>query len=156
MTQISIKTNLPIVRQGLEDLTADIPKVGRQRLYRTMQAIQRRMRKPGKAINYPVKWDSEKQRRAFFATNGFGRGIPTIRTDKYVKGWKILKLNDGYRMTNNTGYAKYVGGTAFGTEQSNIHKSRWGVLRDEVDAEIENLPDEIEDDIDLAARRRGF
>lgn len=28
----------------------------------------------------PFIWSSEKQRRAFFATNGFGRGIPTQRT----------------------------------------------------------------------------
>jgi len=30
--------------------------------------------------NEPFLWSSDKQRRAFFASNGFGRGIPTKRT----------------------------------------------------------------------------
>ena len=81
MTQLSITTNLPIVRQGLEDLAAEIPKVGRKRIYDTLVKIRKELRKPGKAINYPVKWDSERQRRAFFATDGFGQtnGIVIVR-----------------------------------------------------------------------------
>lgn len=42
--------------------------------------------KPGK-VKYPIKWKSERQRRAFFATNGFGGGIPSTRTDKLINSW---------------------------------------------------------------------
>lgn len=33
---------------------------------------------PGPVV-YPIRWKSERQRRAFFATQGFGRGVPTKR-----------------------------------------------------------------------------
>ena len=153
MTQISITTNLPIVRKRLEDLTAEIPKVGRERLYRTAQKIQRRMRKPGKAVRYPVKWDSEKQRRAFFATNGFGRGIPARRTGAYNAAWGIVRKDTGYMLVSPLAYSKYVGGNAYGLAQSGIHKDRWPMLRDVVEDEIKNLPKEIEQDINLVSRR---
>lgn len=39
---------------------------------------------------YPIVWTSAKQRRAFFATNGFGRGIPTRRTHDIANGWKTI------------------------------------------------------------------
>lgn len=44
---------------------------------------------PG-AVKYPIRWASERQRRAFFATNGFGRGIPTQRTNALKDGWKLV------------------------------------------------------------------
>ncbi len=34
---------------------------------------------------YPIRWKSEKQRRAFFATDGFGKGIPYKRIGKLAK-----------------------------------------------------------------------
>lgn len=42
---------------------------------------------PGK-VKYPIQWTSERQRRAFFATNGFGGGIPYVRTGNLAKAWK--------------------------------------------------------------------
>jgi hypothetical protein len=38
---------------------------------------------------YPIRWKSEKQRRAFFATNGFGRGVPSQRTGALARGWTV-------------------------------------------------------------------
>lgn len=60
----------------------------------------------------PYQWTSEKQRRAFFATDGFGRGIPSQRTHHMVMGWRANPTNDGYRMeiTNTVDYATYVQG----------------------------------------------
>src|SRR5688572_24812459 len=34
-----------------------------------------------------VDWTSDLQRVAFFATNGFGQGIPTRRTGKHKQAW---------------------------------------------------------------------
>lgn len=39
--------------------------------------------------DYPRPWKSERQRRAYFATNGFGGGIPYRRTGELEKAWKI-------------------------------------------------------------------
>lgn len=36
-----------------------------------------------------LRWKSDKQRKAFFASNGFGRGIPTRRTGKIREAWVI-------------------------------------------------------------------
>ena len=43
--------------------------------------------KPGPP-KYPIQWTSERQRKAFFATRGFGRGIPTRRTGRINEGWR--------------------------------------------------------------------
>jgi hypothetical protein len=60
----------------------------------------------------PYHWQSDKQRRAFFATGGFGRGVPSKRTGKLSGGWQSSV--DPYRKTlfNRVPYAKYVQGDA--------------------------------------------
>lgn len=51
--------------------------------------ILRRLRDEPGQPKYPIRWASARQRRAFFATNGFGRGIPTVRTGKLLRGWQV-------------------------------------------------------------------
>lgn len=46
---------------------------------------------PGKP-HYPLRWKSARQRRAYFASRGFGRGIPYQRTRGLQRAWKV-----GYR-----------------------------------------------------------
>lgn len=60
----------------------------------------------------PYRWQSEKQRRAFFATKGFGRGVPSRRTGDLSRGWQASV--DPYRKTlfNRLPYAKFVMGDA--------------------------------------------
>lgn len=156
MPQISIKTNLPQVKKNLENLAADIPEIGRGRIYGYTQRVLKRLKKPGRKITYPVNWDSEKQRIAFFASNGFGSGIPYSRKGAYQKGWNTVKIENGYRIQNSTEGAKYIGGDAYGRRQSKIHKGRWLLLRDVVEQEAEKLPKEIRDSIITVARRKGF
>lgn len=110
-----------------------------------MQGVITSMREPGKLLpGYPparVKWVSARQRRAFFATNGFGRGIPTKRTGKYNRGWTLeLKRDEtnnnkvggtltlDYSIKNEADYSKFVGGDINGNDQSPIHAGRWKTL----------------------------
>lgn len=60
----------------------------------------------------PYQWQSDKQRRAFFATDGFGRGIPTKRTFELRNGWDWKPLNNGYqaKIFNTADYAQFVQG----------------------------------------------
>jgi hypothetical protein len=61
----------------------------------------------------PYQWTSEKQRRAFFATNGFGGGIPSQRTGALKEGWDYQATNsqwDRVNITNDTPYAQFVQG----------------------------------------------
>lgn len=68
---------------------------------------------PGAPI-YPIRWKSQRQRRAFFASNGFGKGIPTKRSYKLLKGWRVLyqRTGDGgfISLVNEVPYMKYVQG----------------------------------------------
>lgn len=47
-----------------------------------------RVEPPSAQNFYPIHWKTAKQRRAFFATDGFGQGIPTQRTHELVNAWK--------------------------------------------------------------------
>jgi hypothetical protein len=59
----------------------------------------------------PYEWQSERQRKAYFATNGFGGGIPYRRTDKLKFGWQVNRW-DGTRTSvqNREKYVPYVQG----------------------------------------------
>lgn len=46
---------------------------------------------PGPVV-YPIMWTSERQRKAFFATDGFGAGIPTRRAGRTRMGWMLVGL----------------------------------------------------------------
>jgi hypothetical protein len=50
--------------------------------------------RPAPPVKYPIRWKTERQRRAFFASDGFGRGIPTRRTGAINKGWKYEIVGD--------------------------------------------------------------
>lgn len=152
--QLSITTNAQIVRQGLENFAAEIPKIGRRRIYEMMVRVRARLAKGGAKPSYPIHWDSEKQRRAFFATGGFGRGIPSKRTGELEGGWQVVRLGDsGYRLENASAHAKYVTGDAYGQVHSGIHKGRWPIAREVVEQEASKLPDEVEAELNMVARR---
>lgn len=44
---------------------------------------------PG-AVQYPIEWASDRQRAAYFATDGFGHGIPYQRTGNLAKAWEVF------------------------------------------------------------------
>ena len=73
----------------------------------------------------PYQWQSEKQRRAYFASNGFGGGIPYSRTNALKDGWTTK--NDGAKtaVTNDVPYAGFV----MGDEQQKGHRAdKWRLV----------------------------
>lgn len=64
---------------------------------------------------YKIRWQSERQRRAFFASDGFGKGIPYRRTDKLMKGWKVeiepIQSGAGLILINRVPSAEFVQGS---------------------------------------------
>ena len=150
--------NAKFVRQGLEKLRRNIPLVGRKRIYDALVEIRRIMKEPGDPVTYPIKWDSTKQRKAFFASNGFGKGIPTVRTGKYQRAWTIHKVgNVGYDLGNPLAHAKYIGGTLRSERrQSKIHRGRWNVLRFAVMGVLGKVPKKVYEVLKLTARQAGF
>jgi hypothetical protein len=135
MTQLSIQvTGAELVRRGLQDLSAEIPQIGRLQIYQTEQAIVRRMKTyppPPAASTY-------------------------VRTGTLGGGWMITPLTNGYTIRNDVPYTKHVVGNAYGLEQAWMHVERWQLLRDVNDEEVAKLPKAIEDNITQVARRVGL
>lgn len=90
------------------------------RYVRRTEGLRRRWRaalrvEPPDASNYyKLKWRSRKQQKAYYASNGFGAGIPTVRSHVLSTAWTSLfaKIPHGgsYRMFNETEYGSYVYG----------------------------------------------
>ncbi|RMG82102.1 MAG: hypothetical protein D6712_15200 [Chloroflexi bacterium] len=116
-----IKIKIELNRDSPNDINASIIDAPIERI---MQAAQKTSSErasidrdwlgadPGKVV-YPIQWTSDRQRRAFFATDGFGRGIPTYRTGR-VRQWGVVgrrsKSRFIYTISNKVPYAKYVYG----------------------------------------------
>ena len=139
--QLSIQIlNADIVRQGLEDLKAEIPKVGRLGIRRAMEAIVRTMKV------YPSA----------------PSGSRYVRTYKLRDSWRITSNTNGYTVSANPtskgrNYGRYVVGSAYGDGQAWMHVGRWNLLRDVVENVVmENLPSQVSNDISMVARSKGF
>jgi hypothetical protein len=65
--------------------------------------------------DYPIEWTSERQRRAYFASNGFGAGIPYQRTGQLQESWQWREsiADEVYDMSIETEWlnARFVVGT---------------------------------------------
>lgn len=82
------------VIEATQDLVAQSPRAVDALVNRSIRGdvttrIVRRLSVTPGAVKYPIRWKTERQRRAFFATNGFGRGIPTKRTGAVQAGWDV-------------------------------------------------------------------
>ena len=71
-------------------------------------------REPG-PVSRPLEWQSERQRRAYFATDGFGGGIPSTRSGKLLRGFRVSidgapKEGVVLMLTNRVPYTRYVMG----------------------------------------------
>ncbi len=83
-------------------------------------ANQSRKRTLGRVTKAPPKWtgkrrwNSERQLRAYFATDGFGHGIPYQRTGQLEAGWDMdITITDNggeFELFNDNPAARYVQG----------------------------------------------
>ncbi len=93
--------------------------------------IQSAMQSEGDPSESPVHWDSEKQRKAYFASDGFGAGIPYQRSGNTRGSWIKDKMQQAWLLTHPAVSARYVYGTLQGGTrpanggQSLIHQGRW-------------------------------
>jgi hypothetical protein len=119
-------------------------------LFETATNVKTRMSEPGTPIQYPVQWDSEKQRRAFFATNGFGKGIPYTRDGGYERSWTVDRQPLGATL-HAPHPAGAIGGMASGW-QSSIHRNRWNNLIKVLFDELGKIPDAISNKFTVRSR----
>lgn len=159
MPFLSVKIIPPaqLIQKRFERLRRQIPLVSRKRMYDAMVAIRHQMKQPGAKPNYPIPWDSPGQQKVFFASDGFGRGIPTRRSNDYIKGWQVIRTENGYDVGNPLAHAKYIGGTARSTSrQSRIHRGRWNLFKVVKDKVIAKLPKAVKESLQQIARQEGF
>lgn len=124
------------VLEALSDHAQRLPALTQAAYARAIRPLNNRVLNEIKTVpgapKYPIRWKSDRQRRAFFASNGFGKGIPSQRTGTLLKNWKIVgvKLKDGggVLLENKTPYMEFVQGT----DQQPFHHDTGWVLRSTV------------------------
>ncbi len=99
-------------------------------------------RDPG-PVKYPIEWTSEKQRRAFFATDGFGSGIPTKRSNQLETSWVVVvgtQLRTNLiTLRNPKSYAQFV---YPGSRQQRFHaRTGWGKDFDKYYVDLQRTED---------------
>lgn len=134
--QLSIRVKTELVRQGLENLSQEMPAIGRRRMRTVLERVKRVMEA------YPAERPGQTYKR----------------TGNLFSGWRLRQLenNKGYSLGNVREYAQYVVGDAYGTSQAWMHKGRWSNFRDVTEKELEAVPEELEKEIVMVARREGF
>lgn len=105
---------LDAISEAAKESPRRMNKAYKRRIKSIRQRILDDLREyPGPAKK-PFRWASERQRRAFFATDGFGHGIPYVRTNALKDGWTthIRDKKDGavFEVVNNADYSVFVMG----------------------------------------------
>lgn len=136
-----------IVRQGLQDLTDDLLRVGRLSLYRTSQRIVKRITTPPSRFETPetgFPWRSLRQIRFVMASIGEGSiSVPYRRTGEYKRSWEIERTEEGYIIYSTSPIAPIVSGTFEGGKQADIHVGRWEHAQLVFEEEVERLPERV-------------
>ena len=112
---LQAKPGVKFVRKGLEDLRRETPKVARERMWKAMQWIKRRM---AYTQNKPPQRPGQKY----------------VRTFNMMRNYKIGRTDAGnYFFRADAPYSRYVLGDARGLGQAWMHKGRWFKMRDVIE-----------------------
>ena len=136
----------------MQELIDQLVKAGVDSMRQVVFNVRQRMREEGKPIRYPVQWDSERQRRAYFATGGFGQGIPYQRKNRYRFGWRE-ELQPFGATLRNASPAGAVGGLASGW-QSRIMRGRWPHLLVVLFDELSKVPADVSNRLKVVAGKQ--
>lgn len=132
-----------ITIKQLTDAMERTPKLLRTALKRQAgkfkSRVLARLRVEPGAVKRPIDWTTQKQMNAFFATDGFGRGIGAPRTHALSQGWKVdidFGLDMEISVYNKHDYAQFV----VGDRQQQFHKNTgWQPARPIMDDENERF-----------------
>ena len=155
--RITVQVSTELVRAGLENLFAEVPKIGRRRIRTVMERAKRRMQE------YPPERPGQSKTSSHPILGTTYQAVRYRRTGNLGSHWAIAETEkgSGYTLENTAkrrgkAYGRYVVGGADGSGQAWMHAGRWQLLRDVVDEEVAKLPEQIKDDIRLIARKEGF
>lgn len=109
---------------------------------RLQQEVDARLGQSPGPVVYPIQWTTPKQQRAFFATDGFGGGIPTTRTGAILNSWQVIVgiPENTIGLRNPHPAAQFV----IGTFQQRFHANTGYAREDIIAFEILKSPDLLE------------
>jgi hypothetical protein len=137
----------------LDSFVSYLPSAALTSLGDSVEAIKTVMQEPGEEVSYPINWDSERQRKAYFSTDGFGHGIPYVRTGEHEAAWEAKQITDGYELSNPDPAAAISGYYSGEQWQSSIHRGRWKHIATAVATEMAKLPVSLLEKITIAWNR---
>lgn len=132
------------MRQGLENFVAEIPKIGRRRLYRVAQGVYKQLGVYAPQPYYRVRGRRRKNYKRTYA----------LRNSR-----QIQSLDNGYQIINDpvdkhgVHYGVFVRGDAAGIGQS-YRLQQWKLTATIVDEEVAKLPKEVLDDLSIALAKQ--
>ncbi len=122
MIRFTMKTSIEPLESSiafLEDIDQQIFQIGEAVIQEIkpelLDELQDKPPKRDYPEDYPIEWTSEKQKKAFFASDGFGAGIPTERTDSMINSWEIfgevVKGSFNIVVRNTKDWSKFIVGS---------------------------------------------
>lgn len=103
------------IRAEIDDFEETTAKVGKRVIDATEQTLLASLQVEPGPVKHPVEWTSPRQMRAYYATNGFGRGIPTGRSGRLSQRWQVKSAIQSGRFTitviNDAPGAQFVYGS---------------------------------------------
>lgn len=154
---IRVTVDGKLVKKSLQNLEAEIPKIGTQQIYNTMLRARKRLKKPGARMTYPVPWSSVKQKiKVIIILKHVLNQMPYVRTGGVQQAFSIVKQKDGYDLVNETTRVGYLYGDAEGKGQIRMARGRYPLMREVVDEEFDKLPTAVVAHIIIAAKEQGF
>lgn len=121
MINLKVTVDTDVI-DAYRDLAKRLPAVSRKAFKGEIERLSKKMLAELKADPGPVvyaangrlRWKSERQRRAFFASDGFGGGIPHRRTGGLQAAWEVeitgRDFNTDIYVNNDVPGAIYVQG----------------------------------------------
>ena len=149
-----------LVRKGLQDLSREIPRIGRQDVYDQLWSVKKRMQEPIALRDPDLLFEFVTKEQAYRVLADWYEGkidIPYKRTGAYARSWAIRRYGDsGWRLFSTSPYAQFVAGGPMGEPQFRMHKDVWPHFRSELHEMLQYLPEELRDHFAGVARGLGF
>lgn len=113
--------NLTVINKNMNRILGRVVDPPLKKYMRSFMQTTSGMKKYPGSVAQPIDWTSEKQRRAFFATDGFGGGIPTTRTGELFRHFDVTSDRRLLQTAIENAYefAKYI----IGKFQQRFHKA---------------------------------
>lgn len=116
-----ILKNLGVLNKNMNRIMGRVIDPPLKKYMRSFMQTTSGMKKYPGGVIYPIDWESEKQRKFFFATDGFGGGIPTSRTGELFRHFDVETSRRDLlaKIENTADIAKYI----IGDRQQKFHKA---------------------------------